>query len=181
MKDVIYRIRSVSRSYHLIFPVKGNSVNSKFGFPKRLARYPSDNDYHWELVEELYARLRVGQGESFPDEINRIGANTVICRATESSEQEVQYENDCAPVYRLGSSGQTCVATGLIFVTLNDGCTFADSHDSLQEAGFTIEKQSGSIELALNSYSLLSQLEAIRTSEPQILLRLSSKGRRKRF
>lgn len=166
-------------------------MNSNFGFPIRLHRYPEGKNYRWELVAELYARLRVSENESIPDEIDRIGSNTVICRASKGSEEDFEYENDRAPVYRLGQNGHKGAVTGLIFVTLNDGFTFEDCHDSLAEAGFVIEKQSptgggwlqhqsGSIKTALSCYLELSELEAIQTIEPQVLLQSVSKSSRRR-
>ena len=87
-------------------------MNSKFSFPARLNRYPKYENHHWELVEELYARLRVNENESIPDEVDRIGSNTVICRASEGSEEDFEYENDHAPVYRLGPNGHNGAVTG---------------------------------------------------------------------
>lgn len=161
-------------------------MHSSEEFPLRLCRFPEGDGPQWELVDEFYGRLLANRNATLPNEVARIDSNTVICRVSLNSAEDARHIKENAPVYRLVPNGPLCVATGLVFVTLKDGFTLEQGCDSLKETGFVIDKQSpaggawlrhesGSISAALRCYLELGQLEAIRSVEPQFLVRRSKK------
>jgi len=118
--------------------MKENSVNSNLNFPAQLFRYPDDEDRRWEIVDDLYAKSVSAADPPRSDEIIRIAPTTAVCRSTGE-------KNDCekyTPVYRQVPHGQICVATGLIFVTLEEGSSPDHLEELLKKVGFAVDSQS---------------------------------------
>ena len=168
--------------------MKENSVNSNLNFPAQLSRYPDDENRRWEIVDDLYAKSVRAADPPKSDEVIRVDPTTAVCRSTEK-------KNDCAecgPVYRLVPHGQICVATGLIFVTLEEASSYDQLEEAFKAVGFTIEEQSptggfwlrhksGSIKSALENYLAVSKLKQVKTTEPQFLSQRVGKRGKRRF
>ena len=164
-------------------------MSSDLDFPVCIFRYPTEQNHHqWELVEQLYAWLEVDQDVSYPNEVGRIDASIIVCRV-ESNPADDDQVGSRAPVYR-AASGKICVATGLIFVALNEGFTIEDCQSDLNKAGFEIQKrspaggvwlghQSGSIQAALSCYSALAEFKELQSVEPQLLMQRAARNSRR--
>ena len=156
-------------------------MSPNFAVPHRLYRLPHEENKEWELAEDLYARLGVASVGALADEVMRVDATTAVCRDNQKLDQAFQEDDQFAPVYRLATSEQLCVATGLVFVILNEGFKLEDCIEQISNTEFSVEKrspaggawlchQSGLVVPALIRYEKLAEIEAIQSVEPQFLM-----------